>query len=88
MEIFSVYDSKAKAYQRPMLFDNGAQATRSFEVVVNDPNSDYSRWPEDFVLFKIGEFDELSGSLTSCVPLSYGTALSFKKENINKNSAV
>lgn len=80
-KVFSIYDSKVKAYQTPFTFQNSAQAVRSFEVTVNDPKTDFHRWPADYFLFEIASYDDQTGKFVNLdTPFSHGSALSFKKD--------
>lgn len=78
--LFSVYDVKAKVYSNPFPALNAAVATRDFEVSCNDPNLQMNRFPEDFALFQIGEFDDVAGRCTYLeTPISLGLAQQFKQ---------
>lgn len=61
LKVFSVYDSKAKVFNIPFLFPIAALAVRGFTSAVSDPRSSLNKFPDDFVLFEIGEFDDVSG---------------------------
>lgn len=65
MQIFSVYDKKAVAYNAPFYFHQKGQAIRAFEDAVNDPQSPFFKHPEDFALFLIGEWDDTTGLIKS-----------------------
>lgn len=76
LKIFSVYDSKTKAWLKPFFMQHTGQAQRSWEQVAIDPQSEISKYPADFTLFELGEFDELEGNITQYdVRVSLGTAL-------------
>jgi len=64
MRIYTVYDKKAKTFSEPFSRQNDGQAMRSFQVEINDTRSLYNRYPEDFALYFIAEFDEFSAKLT------------------------
>jgi len=51
MKMFSCYDSKAEAYMQPFFMNAKGQALRAFADLVNDGQSQFSKHPEDFVLF-------------------------------------
>lgn len=75
-KIYSVYDSKGLLYQLPFYSASDATAQRSWAAnIINDPNSGYAQFPEDYTLFCIGEFDDSTGSLIPCTPRSIITAL-------------
>ena len=61
MSICAIYDSKAEAYLTPMYFQSTAQALRSFRDACNDDGSEFAKHPEDYTLFKLGEWDPRTG---------------------------
>lgn len=61
LKIFSIFDTKAEAFNTPFFFSFPGQATRAFEDLVNDPQSQISKHPEDYSLFELGEFDSTTG---------------------------
>lgn len=70
MVVLSVKDEKAGMFARPFVLQSVAVAIRSFQDEVNrkdDNNLMYSH-PNDFALFQVGEFDEVSGALISVLP--------------------
>lgn len=75
----AVRDSQADAYMRPFAVPSVGMAKRSFGDEVNRAAADNQMYqhPEDFELFRIGEFDDVSGSLIPEAPTSLGTAKSF-----------
>lgn len=81
LKIFSVYDAKAEAYMTPFFLQTKGQAIRGFMDLVSDKNTNVAKYPEDFTLFELGEYDDGRGSFVSHqTPISLGTALELKKE--------
>jgi len=62
-QAFAVFDSKAKVFFVPFFCPSVAVATRAFGTAANDPQTQISKYPEDFTLFQIGEFNDEDGSL-------------------------
>lgn len=63
-KMFSVFDSKVKAFDPPFVMRNAAEALRSFSLAVNHPdnkNGKIATFPADFTLFEIGTWCELQG---------------------------
>lgn len=56
--IFTVYDIKAAAYLPPFYLNTSGQALRSFIDTVNDPAHHFNKHPEDYLLYKLGTFDD------------------------------
>lgn len=63
MQLFSVFDTKAKFYDAPRLYRNIADASRAFESACRDANSSFAKFPADFHLYMIGEFDQITGRI-------------------------
>jgi len=77
--LFSVYDSKAAVYSNPFVSLNQAVALRDFNRAATDSNSDISRFPEDYTLVELGEFDdETSVMHLHTQPVNLGHASQFK----------
>lgn len=62
LKIFSVFDSKASAYMSPQFVPSTGDAIRSFCNIASDPSHVFHKFAEDFTLFEVGEWDELSCS--------------------------
>lgn len=61
--ILSVYDKATEAYMRPFTVISEGQGIRLFEDTVRDLNSDLSKHPEDYALFRLGTFDDMLGEM-------------------------
>ena len=81
--VYSIYDSKAEVFNPPIFLHKDGEAIRAFDQICNDPESDFNKWPGDYTLFRIGEWDNETGLLTPLgTPKSLGLAQSFiKKED-------
>lgn len=79
-KVFSIYDSKAKAWLQPFFATNSAVAIRMFERAVNDENTDFNRFAADYILFEVGAWSEHDGDLLNlATKLSLGVAVEFLK---------
>lgn len=79
-KVLSVFDDKVGAFSQPFMSVNRQAALRDFQRAVEDQNLDLFHFPDDYVLFELGEFDDESGLITAVTPpvfLSRGSA--FKK---------
>lgn len=85
LKAYSVYDSKVKNYTRPLYHRNAAEALRGFELECNNSESQLNKFPSDFTLFEIGEWDDETATLTKdTAHVSLGNALQFiKGQNIS-----
>lgn len=81
IQMFTVYDEKAKAYLQPFFLTATGLAIRSFTETVNDPKSAIGRHPADYTLFHIGSFDDSSCTFEARTPQSLGNGLEFVEDN-------
>lgn len=83
MKVIAVYDKKAMSYMPPMFVNNRVMAVRYFERSVNaDPErSDLARFPADYNLQELGEFDDVHGTFNLHVnPIVLHEAMEFVQE--------
>jgi hypothetical protein len=62
LEMFSVYDQKARAFCTPFFCPNEHVALRAFTSSANDQTTEIGRYPTDFSLFALGSFDDATGA--------------------------
>lgn len=87
MRVLSVFDLKVKAFGRPWFAMSDDAALREFTDAVNDgsnPNNLWFRHPEDFVLYVIGDFDDVNGSVSSIEPEPIAKAVHLKRTEVRK----
>lgn len=76
LKIFSVYDVKVGAYMNPTLMRSSGEAIRAFSSACNSQDHDFYRYAEDYVLFELGEWDEVTASVNMHhVPLPLSKAI-------------
>lgn len=65
-KIYTVQDSKAETCLKPMFLKSNGEAIRLFENEVNaaEKSTMLAKYPADYTLFAIGEYDERSGMIT------------------------
>lgn len=68
LEMYSMFDAKTKTYGRPFYMLNEAQTIRSMVDLMIDGDSDPARHPEDFILFKVGVWDDSSATIEIQTP--------------------
>lgn len=64
LKIFAIFDKKALSYSQPCYFHNKSLALRAFSELVNDQKSDPSKYPADFSIWMLGEWDPQQGVIT------------------------
>lgn len=62
-----MYDKKAMFFDSPFCVENDIQAARAFDQAVNDPRSTLSKYPADFALYYLGEYDSGTGAVRCSV---------------------
>ena len=65
MVISALYDARAKVFLRPMASSNELVAIRDVTAEARNPDSMLSRFPDDFELVFVGEFDSESGAIST-----------------------
>lgn len=63
MQVYSILDLKAGAFCTPFFLTNDNLARRAFGDAVLDSSTGVNKHPEDYNLYRIGEFDDNSGEL-------------------------
>jgi lipoprotein signal peptidase len=78
VKIFSIYDSKAEAYNSPFYMQTQSLAIRAFTDEANNVDSQIGKHPADFTLFYMGEYDDHTASFNlEDTKISLGVASEF-----------
>lgn len=87
LKMFSVYDTKAQFFGNPFFDQMSASAIRSFGDAVNknDPTNNWYLHPEDYQLFCIGEFNNLTGEVKYQLPEALVMASALSQRLINSS---
>lgn len=81
LNVYSVYDSKVKAYMQPFMAQTNGQALRMFEDTVRDEKTVLHMHPEDYTLFALAIYDDQTGTYENLqTPTSLGVAIEYKGE--------
>lgn len=91
LRIYTVYDSKVEAYMSPFYCRTDGEAIRAIVAQVRNPEHSFSKFPEDYTLFFMGEFDDQKGRLDpATAPKALGTLLewSHRDQAMNFNKEV
>jgi hypothetical protein len=62
-EIYAIRDTKANAYLKPLFVPNEAMVTRSIKNILDDPDHDLAKNPEDYQLYHLGTYDDVLGTI-------------------------
>jgi len=63
--MYSVYDIKAEAYAPPFFLARDEVAKRTFLDAMSDPGHPMAAHPEDYVLYRLADFDDETGTVAS-----------------------
>lgn len=58
MNVYTVRDSQSEAAMRPVFFERDAVAIRSFKLSVTNADDPMANAPDDYILYRIGEYDD------------------------------
>lgn len=58
LKVCVVYDSKAEAYLAPFIARKTDEAIRMFQSSCNEEKSNFNKFPNDFTLFEIAEYED------------------------------
>lgn len=64
LKMFSIRDAKAEVFNTPFFQSTHGEAERSFRTAVMDEKTQLSKYPEDFDLYYLGEYDNNTGQFT------------------------
>lgn len=82
LQVFSVYDSKARAFFPPFYLGTLEMAARAFADCAEKPDHAFARNPEDYTLYHLGAFDDdVARFALMPQPVNLGLALMFKKKS-------
>ena len=59
--IYVIYDARSNRYTMPMCYDNDPTAIRDFVTEASRPYTRTHEFPEDYILYNIGRYNELTG---------------------------
>lgn len=85
MNLYTILDTKAEWWGLPFYSKNDAVAMRTVFNAMRSAESEYGAHPEDFILYRIGAFDQDRGIITpeagTCVAKLIELSLSERNEN-------
>lgn len=69
LNAYAIYDRKSLVYNPPFFTHTDGSATRMLSDLVNDLQTNVGRHPSDYVLFRVGTYDDAKGLLLGVSPL-------------------
>lgn len=64
LKMFSVRDAKAEVFHPPFFKKTPGEAERDFQQLTLDEKSLVAKYPEDYDLWYLGEYDDNSGKMS------------------------
>lgn len=78
--VFTIYDAAANAYLQPFFSPTKATAIRSVTELVLDDKHQFGKYPNDYTLFYLGDFEDTKAVFTLLPsPASLGVLVEFKE---------
>lgn len=62
--IYSVFDAAVALFMQPFFMRTDREALRAVSAALVDPNHGFNRNPEDYTLFRLGDFTEADAKFT------------------------
>jgi len=73
LNAYAVLDNKVGVFSSPFFCHHDAIAKRSLYEASANAETMLARYPTDFTLFRVGQFDDANGVLLACTPENLGT---------------
>jgi hypothetical protein len=65
-KLYSIYDRTGEIFEQPFMESTDGMAVRMIQTMVaNNPQHPIARFGDDFILYKIGEFNPENGMITA-----------------------
>lgn len=77
INMYTVFDSAVKAFVQPFFQITDGAAVRLFQDQVNNSDSNISKHPDQFTLFRVGSYDDSSALLIPETPVSLGNGTQY-----------
>lgn len=82
--LYAILDSKSQAFQPPFATSNDETAKRMFASFTHQVPT-MANHPEDFILYKVGTFDDSTGAVAAASPIElvvdgYNCILAFTRK--------
>jgi len=78
LKLFTIRDIKGNSFSPPAAHPTVGLAERWLKELATDPNTQIAKYPEDFSLLQIGEFDPNTATMTSQHPVLIMEAIAAK----------
>lgn len=86
LNVYSIFDSKAKAYLPPFYLHTHGLAERAFGDCINSRDHQFSKNPADYTLFHLGTFEDDCALFDTFAPVSLGNGLEFVVSKVDAST--
>jgi len=66
LQAYCLRDTKAEVFAAPFFVPREAIALRAVGQMAQNPHTDVAQYPQDFLLYRVGEYDTDTALLTPC----------------------
>ena len=80
IQVFTIWDAKSEVFMQPFYSHNVGTAIRSIQETMRDPNSMFAKYPEDFMLYQLGAYDDQLGKFELGNPKLLGHIHEYKQQ--------
>lgn len=87
LNAYTIYDVASGTYMRPFFAQADGEAIRGFKDIACDADHSVGKHPEDYTLFRIGEFNDNTGKMAGETPEKLATALEMVSLDRNPTKA-
>ena len=63
LQAYTIYDVASGIYMRPFFSQADGQAIRGFKDIATDANHEVGKHPEDYTLYRVGQFNDTTGKM-------------------------
>ena len=63
LNAYTIYDVASGIYMRPFFSQADGQAVRGFKDMATDATHEVGKHPEDYTLYRIGTFNDITGKM-------------------------
>jgi len=67
-KVYSIFDKKAAIYSPPFYAPHDGIAMRNVSMAARNMESQLGQYPSDFALYRLGKFDDQTGSFLTGMP--------------------
>ncbi len=85
VNIYSIFDTASGLHRYPMFVNSDGEAIRSFKDASANAESDIGKHPEDYTLYRLGSFNDRTGTILGETPEMLKTALACVAEGRQVN---